>query len=423
MMRAGIRTRWLAAAAWMLVSAGLCMTAGAMTLQDAEQLALQRHPDVALGANAVDAAVANVTVAGQRPNPVLSVQTVNIDAHRGAVGGGNLAQKKVDTTAGLSWLWERGGKRDLRVAGAEAQRRAAGLDLADLQRQQRLAVDSAYYDLKLAQERLRLLGEALELQRKGFDVAQRRQKAGDLSAVDVARLQVEMSRAEADLRTARADQQMAQHALASAIGDSQLAASLVADDAYPTLAPLPEGADALLDALVDQRADVRAALARVQASEQARELAYATTQRDVTLAVSAERYPPDNRGSVGVGFSVPLFWRYGYEGEKRRAETDVEAARLALVRQQLLASTELHQARDQLAAAQDRLQSLQGVALDAGERALRGVELAYARGAAALTDVLDARRQLRALQLDLAAAQADHAKAWAAWQAATRTQP
>jgi cobalt-zinc-cadmium efflux system outer membrane protein len=43
-------------------------------------------------------------------------------------------------------------------------------------------------------------------------------------------------------------------------------------------------------------------------------------------------------------------------------------------------------------------------------------EFAYKNGAIGVMDLLDARRTLRAIQLDAAAAQADYAKALAAWQ-------
>jgi cobalt-zinc-cadmium efflux system outer membrane protein len=47
------------------------------------------------------------------------------------------------------------------------------------------------------------------------------------------------------------------------------------------------------------------------------------------------------------------------------------------------------------------------------------MEFAYARGAVSLTDLLDARRQLRALQLDVIQARVEFAKAWATWRAGT----
>jgi cobalt-zinc-cadmium efflux system outer membrane protein len=69
--------------------------------------------------------------------------------------------------------------------------------------------------------------------------------------------------------------------------------------------------------------------------------------------------------------------------------------------------------------ARRRLQNFERDVVPAARRALDAIEFAYARGAAPLTDVLDARRTWRATQADLAQARADHAKALALWRAAT----
>jgi cobalt-zinc-cadmium efflux system outer membrane protein len=49
-------------------------------------------------------------------------------------------------------------------------------------------------------------------------------------------------------------------------------------------------------------------------------------------------------------------------------------------------------------------------------------ELAYRKGALSLTDLLDARRTLRATVLDGLAARADHAKAATAWRLRTQVE-
>jgi outer membrane protein TolC len=161
----------------------------------------------------------------------------------------------------------------------------------------------------------------------------------------------------------------------------------------------------------------------VEAARWQQALADALTHRDVTVGVSAERYPPDNHGSLGLSLSVPLFWQHSYEGERQHAAWGIEAAQLALRKQSLQAQLEARLAADQLVAARSRLRTLEGPAQQAALQALAGVELAHQRGAAALTDLLDARRQLHALQLDLADARANHAKALATWQATAQTSP
>lgn len=411
------------------IAVGLCCLAGtaaqALTLAEAREAALARHPDLLLARNAVAGAAADRTVAGQSPNPTLSVQTVNIDPQRG-VGSGQAWRQSVDTTVGVAWQVERGRKRELRITGSEAGQAAARADLAETRRQLLLGVALAYYELKRTSDRLVLVDATLALQQRAIDIAQRRLQAGDIAKVDVARLQVDLARAQAERAQAAADRLMARRALAAAMGqDPSHPEDLQADDPYPAVADGAGGAEEAEAAAAGdteaaqalQRPDVQAAERRVQQARAQSDLAEAQTRRDVTLGVSAERFPPDNRGSLGLSFSVPLFWQHQYEGERRKAALGIEAAQLTLRRQRQLALLEVRQADDQRRAARERLQQLEGTALPAAQQAMAAIELAQQRGAASLTDVLDARRQLHAVQLDVADARADQAKAQAAWEA------
>jgi cobalt-zinc-cadmium efflux system outer membrane protein len=387
----------------------------ALTLSQAERLVLERNPDIALGAATVSSAQGGIIAAGQRPNPTLSMQTVNIDPDRG-VGAGPLRNKSVDSTLGLSWMLERGDKRALRLGTAEGQLKAARFDLADVRRQQRLALHNAYFDLKQAQERVRLLTESQSLAQQSLAAADKRVALGDLAPLDRARLQVDVIRTQNDRRAAEGDLEAAREALGAVLGGSRPAGTLAADDDWPVIGTLPEAGSV---ARAARRPDLQAALAREGATQAARDLARSQAVRDVTLGASVERFPPDMRGSFGVSVSVPLFVSHAYEGEIARAQADIDAARIQREKASIAASAEAGRAFAQLSAARDRLERLQGEGLSAAGEAARGIEYAYERGAASLTDLLDARRQLRALQLDVVQAHADFARSLAAWRAAT----
>jgi cobalt-zinc-cadmium efflux system outer membrane protein len=141
--------------------------------------------------------------------------------------------------------------------------------------------------------------------------------------------------------------------------------------------------------------------------------------RDVTVGASVEHFPPDMRVSYGVSMSIPLFASHAYEGEIARALAEADTARLLREKAAIQARAEAGRAYAQLAAARDRLEGLREQGMRAAEEAARGIEFAYEKGAASLTDLLDARRQYRAVQLDLVQARTDFAKALAAWRAAT----
>ena len=397
---------------------GLIMAAspdlGQLTLGDAEALMQANNRELRLAQAAAMGAQADVASAGARPNPQLSL---NMGVLRPAnLGSGAPWDKTADFTYRVDQLIERGDKRGLRLKAADARLAAARGDQGEVGRQQHLQMRQAYYDLLRTQERRRILSESAALYRKSVEVTALRVKAGDLSPSDLARLKVEALRAENDARQALAEQEKAQAALAYMIGLENEARRLRAVDPWPRLVdPAGQETD------IEQRADVKAALARVQAAEQARALALSLRKRDVSVGVQYEHCrapscsPPTD--TVGFGVSIPLFIHYEYEGEVRRAEADLDAARETLEQVRGQARAERLRTASDLRSALEQGRRFEGGLLSEAERGSQANEFAYERGAIGLVDLLDARRTLRAVQVEAIDARAGYAKSLTAYQA------
>lgn len=356
-------------------------------------------------------AAADVTAAGQIPNPDVSLNMLSISPWSG-YGAGPWKDKKMDTQLRLDQLIERGSKRELRVKSAAARLDAARFDLDDAARQQLGLLRYAYYNLRLAQERLVLAQETAALYGKSAEAGKLRKKAGDIAPVDLSRLQIDQARADSDARQALTELQQARQALAYLIGRDAEAESLVAADSWPALEAL-----ALAQVPLEQRPDLAAASRRLQAAEAERDLAKAKKSRDVTFGVQYEhnmQNAPTN--SYGFGVSVPLFIWHEYEGEIARSEADLDVARRQLEQLQAQATGQVAQARNALLSARDRYQRLEGGLLADAERVAKAAEFAYGKGAMGLMDLLDARRTLRQIQIEAASARADYAKALSDWQ-------
>ena len=121
--------------------------------------------------------------------------------------------------------------------------------------------------------------------------------------------------------------------------------------------------------------------------------------------------------TFGVFLSVPLFIGNKYEGEIARAEVDYGAAMEGLEKVRAQARTEIARSFSDLQATSERVQRYDESLLVEAKRAADSAEFAYKNGAIGVMDLLDARRTLRAIQIDAASARNDHAKALAAWQA------
>ncbi len=382
--------------------------------------AARDNSDVALARHALSAARADIASANHAPLPVLSAKAASIDLQNGVGSGNALTRKRIDKSIGIDWTWERGGKRALRTLAAQRAANAAEADVEDVQAQQLQTALAAYYDLLAAQERLR---ETAEIEHSAAELARlaaRRVQAGDLSVQDAARTSIEAERAHADTQAAEHDRAQAALALAQITAGSAAVQASGSDwPALPEAASAASGSD--LVARAEARADVRAALARVQAAQAALDNASAQRKSDWTVGASYDHFPGTSNRLLEVRMSVPLQWGYRYEGEIGRAQAEYAQAQDALDKVRRLAILDLQRLQQVAASTAQRAASFDNGILPRARQVAQNAELAYTKGVLPLTDLLDARRTLRATALEALSARLDHAKALGAWQ--LRTQP
>lgn len=381
-----------------------------LSLRQAEELFLANNRELQLARSSLSGVVADSVKATKRPNPNLSINAVNIGSSEG--------DQHLDTVVRVDQMFERGSKRELRSNAAQFGVEASRSDLKEIERQQHIALYAAYYDLLLAQEKELIGADTAMLAQKTMDAAALREKAGDIASTELARISVDALRAQNDARQAKADREKAQLALALIIGTQSETQKIYASDPWPEV-ELPAPTQSA-DVLIAQRADVKAAQARMQAAEQNRNLARAMRTRDVTVGVQYEHFPGDHtNNTVGIGVSIPLFINNYFQGEIGRAESDLTTAQLNLQKVRAQVLNEIAKSRAELEAAAERVKRFHGLLLEQARKAADGAEFAYAHGAMGLIDLLDARRTLFAVRIEAATAQADYAKALAAWLAAT----
>lgn len=396
-----------------------------VSLAEAERLFAQRNRELQSAQRAVEGADADRISAAARPNPNMFMNATQFGNLYPRGYDASRLDRRFDIVLGLSQTFERGGKRELRTTVADANAGAARRDRDEVRRQQLFGLRAAYYDLVLAQERVRIASQTVASFGKTVDALALRLKAGDIARSEVARIHVDALRAENDARAARAEREKAQAALAYLIGLEREAGAIVAMDAWPAAVAVAAPAD--LERIVGERPDVASAQLRLKAAEARRELARASRTRDVSGSVQVERAPwyplagPTSATTFGFGVSVPLFTNYYFEGEIRRAEVEVDAARENLDRARALALGEISRSRAELDSAIERVRRFQDVLLKEAQTAAAAAEFAYSHGAAGVMDLLDSRRQLYGTQLEAIAAQADYAKALAAWRASQST--
>ena len=355
-----------------------------LTLDDAVSLAARTNPTIRAKEFEQRAVTAGEITAGLRPNP-----TANFLAEQ---FGGASDASQVQYTINVGQPIELGGKRQRRIDSARAATRVTGHELDDVRRQIIFLVKKSFGDalagresLSLAEQNLQSLDELERIQRF-------RAERGDISELELLRIQVQRFAFERDAADARQALNAAKIALRAIVGQEQIAENfeVVGDLAFKDVALTQ--ADLYRRALAN-RPDLRAAEAAREKAKADIRLARANAWWDVTPQIEYQRIGPDN--TIGFGFSMPLriFDRNQGEIARTRAEAGrVDAAREVVAVQAL---SEVDTALAALRTESGKLTLLRDTYLPKAKQARDTVEYAYRRGGASLLEYLDAQRTYR----------------------------
>jgi len=377
--------------------------------------AARQNLDVRLAQQEVAASRADILAANHAPLPVLSAKAASAD-QVGFANGALTSQRRIDKSVGVDWTWERGGKRALRARVAQNNAAASQADLAEITVLQQLMAKDAFFDLLAAQERLTHVQAMAQSATQLAATAQKRLNAGDLSAQDFARVEIEAQRAQSDVQSAQLDRQRASVALSQITG-RQLRPQNVNE--WRLQADWPANAAALggnSQAWLDGRSDVQAATLRMAAAQAILDNAQALKTIDPTLGLSLDPQANASNRLVELRLQFPLQVGYAYEGEIGRALAQRAQAQEQLDKVLLAAQSEWTSLQQDLSNSAERLKAYEQQILPRARKVAEQAELAYTKGAIPLVDLLDARRTLRASLLEALSVQTEYAKAATAWQ-------
>ena len=359
-----------------------------LTLDEAVSLAGAANPTVRAKEFEVQAVGANEVTAALRPNP-----SANFLAEQ--FGGGSVAQTQYTFNVGQPI--ELGGKRQRRIDSAKAATKVTGLELADLRRQLVFQVKKSFSDILIAREALALTEQNLAALGELERVHRFRAEKGDISGLELLRIEVERFAFERDASDARQALGAAKVALRTAVGQERVAEQfeVVGELTFPVVT---RSRAELYRMALDARPDLRAAQAAREKARADIDLAKANAWWDITPQIEYQRIGPDN--TIGFGFSLPIKLFDRNQGEIAR--TQAEAKRAEATREALLAQAlaEVDLALAAVTAEQAKVALLRDTYLPKMKQARDTVEFAYQRGGVTLLDFLDAQRTYREKSLD-----------------------
>jgi outer membrane protein, heavy metal efflux system len=359
-----------------------------LTLAEALSLADTANPSVRAKEFEVQAVGANEITAALRPNPTASFLAEQF-------GGGSAAQTQYTFNVGQPI--ELGGKRQRRIDSAKAATKVTGYELADVRRQLVFQVKKAFSDILVARDALALGEQNLAALDELERVHRFRAEKGDISGLELLRIEVERFAFERDTADARQALAAARISLRAAVGQERLAEQFEVEGEL-TVPEVSKTKSQLYRMALDARPDLRAAEAAREKARSDINLAKANAWWDVTPQIEYQRIGPDN--TIGFGFSLPIKLFDRNQGEIAR--TQAEAKRAEASREAVLshALAEVDTALAAVAAERAKVALLRDTYLPKIKQARDTVEFAYRRGGVTLLDFLDAQRNYREKSLD-----------------------
>ena len=358
-------------------------TGPTLTLDQALALAGATAPALDAATAGVRAAEAGRTVAGYRPNPSIVAETENV-----AGSGQYRGVRSAETTAGLAFPIELGGKRSARIAVADAIGSRARIGFALAEADLRLAVTQLYIEATAADRRLVTAREQAGIAREALRAAGVRVQAGRASPLEQQRADVLRINAETAVERAQRLADVARDNLTRRIGQPVIGALDMAwYDRVEGYGPAKPIATAGTLALAAARADATTAEAQVR-------LARSQRVPDVTLSASARRLEATNDVAAVFGVSIPF--PVFNNGKAAVAQTRAQSDQAQALRRvaELNTAQDIARAQVEVANAATSARNASGPALASATEAARIARIGYREGKFGQLDLLDAERTL-----------------------------
>jgi outer membrane protein, heavy metal efflux system len=368
-----------------------------VAMADAVRLALERNHQLRAQRLNVDLSKADEITAALKPNPTLVSTNENfpIFAPGDLFSRDNFLNNQ-NFVESLSYLFERGGKREKRTQVARDTTTVAAQTAVDAERQLAFQTEQAFINVLLAKSTLDLARENLKNFSNVVDVNRERVRVGDLAESEFYKILLQRLQFEQDLSSAEVALVQAKAALRQNVGYESLTDDfdVIGDLAYLKYAVTLD--DLKRDALA-ARPDLLAAQTGVELAKHTQDLAFANRARDITGGVEYDRAGALN----AVGFSVAVDLPFHDRNQGNIAHAKVAIAQAAET-QEFARSTVLTDVVNAYATFQtsEKVVSLyQSGYLDQAKQSLDITTYVYQQGSGTLLDLLDAERTYRSTQL------------------------
>jgi outer membrane protein, heavy metal efflux system len=366
-----------------------------ITLDDAIQMALAHNHNLLAQRTTIQQSEDEEITANLRPNPVLLGDSLFVPLEPGEMNS-SFVDNITEFDLGVSYLFERGKKRQHRLQAAKDQTAVTRSQVTDNERTLTFQVATQFIGVQLAESALGLAQDDLKSFQNTVDISQERYRAGDISEDDFLKIKLQLLQFQTDASQAELAKVQALSDLRQLLGyesvsaDYDVAGSL---DYQPLKARLED----LQAKALATRPDLRAAQQGVTAATSQYQLQKAEGKRDVTAQVNYTHVSAANTASFFGQIQLPIFDRN--QGEIARAQVAITQAQEQEKATDEQVLTDVEDAYEGLRTNDKIIQIYRSGYLDEAKQDRDISEYSYRRGAASLLDFLDAERSYRATQL------------------------
>ena len=376
----------------------LAQNPGAVTvsLDEAIQMALQHNHSLLAAHTVIQQSQAGETTANLRPNPVLLGDSDFLPVFQPI----RLSADYLDNTAqwdlGVSYLFERGKKRQHRLQAAKDLTAVTRSQVADNERTLTFSVASQFINVELAESTLELAMQDLKSFQSTVDIAEARYKAGDTGEGDLLKIKLQMLQFQNDVSAAQLARVQGLSDLRQLLGYASIGPDYDIAGSFD-YSPVKGNLEDFQAKALQDRPDLQTARLGLTAANSQLALQKAIGKRDFTGQINYTHLAYLNDISLFGQIQMPIFDRN--QGEIARAGFAITQAQ----EQQLFASgqvlTDVRDAFESVRANDQIVGLYRSGYLDEAQQSRDISEYAYRHGAASLLDFLDAERSYRSTQL------------------------
>ncbi len=367
-----------------------------ISLAEAVRLAVERNHQLHAQRLNVDLSRADEITAALKPNPnLLSTNELFPVFTPSQLTWDNFVHNQ-NFVQSVTYLFERGGKREKRTQVARDTTDVAAKTADDAERQLTFQTAQAFIGVLLANSTLDLARENLKNFTTVLDVNRERMRAGDLAEADFYKISLQKLQFEQDLSSAEVALVQAKAALRLNVGYENLTDPFEVDGdlAYRKY---PVTLDDLKREALAARPDLLAAQSSVLLARHGQELALANKPRDITGGLEYDRAGSLN--AIGFTVSIDLPFNDRNQGNIARSKVAITQAMEQEAFSRSTVMTDVVTAFATFQTNEKVLSLYQSGYLDQAKQSLDITTYVYQQGSGTLLDLLDAERTYRSTQL------------------------